>query len=73
MNKRLSTEVRQAKNSSLSFPKSSEVFRLKKKWKNLETSTYSSNMVAYLSKIMCHVNLDFSDFKEALEKLSALN
>ena len=73
MNKRLYTEVRQAKNSSLSFPKSSEVFRLKKKGKNLENATYSSNLVAYLSRITCHVNLDFSDFREALEKLSTQN
>ena len=69
-NKRMYIEVRHAKNSSLSFPKSSEVFRLKKQGKNLTTDTYVSNLKAYLSRITCHVNLDTSDFKDALEKLT---
>ena len=69
-NKRMYIEVRHAKNSSLSFPKSSEVFRLKKQGKNLSTDTYVSNLKAYLSRITCHVNLDIHDFKDALDKLS---
>ena len=69
-NKRMYIEVHYAKNSSLSFPKSSEVFRLKKQGKNLTTDTYVSNLKAYLSRITCHVNLDTSDFKDALEKLT---
>lgn len=69
-NKRLYIEVRHAKNSSLSFPKSSEVFRLKKGGKNLSTTTYSSNLVAYLRRITCYVNLDDGDFRDALLKLS---
>ena len=49
--KRMYIEVRHAKNASLSFPKSSEVFRLKKGGKNLSTEEYSSNLIAYLRRI----------------------
>ena len=69
-NKRMYIEVRHAKNSSLSFPKSSEVFRLKKAGKNLSTEAYSSNLIAYLRRVTCYVNLSEEDFKDALTKLS---
>ena len=69
-NKRLYIEIRHAKKSSLSFPKSSEIFRLKKANKNLETSSYASNLCAYLEKVTCKVNLEPEDFGLALEKLS---
>ena len=36
-NAQICVEVRYAKNTSLSFPKSSDVFRLKKNFKNLST------------------------------------
>ena len=43
-NKRLYMEVRFAKNSSLSYPKSSDIFRLKEKGRNLSTSVYAVNL-----------------------------
>ena len=63
-------QVRHAKNTSLSYPKSSEIFRLKKESKNLATATYASNLKAYLSKLSFHVNMCPQDFKDALDKLS---
>ena len=69
-NKRMYIEVRHAKNSSLSFPKSSDIFRLKKAGRNLSTEEYSTNLVAYLRRITCYVNLADNDFKEALTSLS---
>ena len=69
-NKRLYIEVRFAKNSSLSYPKSSDIFRLKQKGKNLSTSEYAVNLSTYLNKITCNVDMQFSDFKEALMKIS---
>ena len=63
-------QVRHAKNTSLSYPKSSEIFRLKKESKNLATATYASNLTAYLSKLSFHVNMCPQDFKDALDKLS---
>ena len=68
-NKRLYIEVRHAKNSSLSFPKQSELFRLKKSYKNLDNATYVKNLSTYLSKVTCSINMDNSDFKSAIEKL----
>ena len=70
-NARLYTEVRYARNTSLSLPKSSDVFRLKKKYKNLSTQEYSSNLKTYLNKVRCKVNMDYNDFQSALEILKS--
>ena len=70
-NARLYTEVRYARNTSLSLPKSSDVFRLKKKYKNLSTQEYSSNLKTYLNKVTCKVNMDYNDFQSALEILKS--
>ena len=69
-NKRLYLEVRFAKNTSLTFPKVSDIFRLKRKGKNLTSEEYTTNMVTYLGKITCNVNMQFSDFTDALAKIS---
>jgi hypothetical protein len=66
----LNLQVRHAKNSSLSYPKSSEIFRLKKASKNLPTATYATNLKAYLNKLSFHVNLEPQDFQDALDKMS---
>ena len=68
-NARLYLEVRHAKNASIAFPKASEVFRLKKKGKNLDTETYATNLKAYLRRLTCHVNMEHADFQRALEEL----
>ena len=69
-NNRLYTEIRHAKNSSLSFPKCSDFFRLKKKCKNLSSAEYASNLITYLGKITCNVNMNFRDFREVLNSIS---
>ena len=63
-------QVRYAKLSSLSFPKASDVFRLKRKGRNLDSEEYVINLSTYLGKITCNVNMIFSDFKEALAKIA---
>ena len=63
-------QVRHAKNCSVSFPKTSEIFRLKRKSKNLDTSEYSSNLKCFLDKITCKVEMAPEDFTMALNKLS---
>lgn len=65
--KRLYLEVRHAKNSSISFPKVSEIFRLKKAYKNLSNEVYANNLMVYLKRISSCVEVDMSDFKEALK------
>ena len=67
--KRLYLEVRHAKNSSISFPKVSELFRLKKGHKNLANESYAQNLMTYLKRISCHIDMDMGDFREALDKL----
>ena len=67
--KRLYMEVRHAKNSSISFPRVSEIFRLKKGYKNLPNEVYANNLVVYLKRISSCVEVDMGDFKEALKKL----
>lgn len=68
--KRLYVEVRHAKNSSLSFPKSSDLFRLKRKGKNLTSAEYAGNLTTYLGRISTKVNMGFYDFQEALSTIS---
>ena len=70
-NQRMYIEIRYAKNTSLSFPKCSEIFKLKKKYKNLSTKEYCVNLMTYLDKVTCNVNMDFSDFKNALNRLKS--
>ena len=68
--KRLYTEVRYARDTSLSMPKSSSLFRLKENYKNLNASTYQQNLKTYLSKIHCNIDVSWSNFDEAHGKLS---
>ena len=69
--KRLYLEVRHAKSSSVSvsFPKVSDLFRLKKAYKNLPNEVYAQNLIAYLKRISCHINMDMGDFRVALAKM----
>ncbi len=62
-------EVRYARDGSLCFPKNSDIFRLKKAYKNLDSATYCSNLIIYFDKIMYRKNVDMADFEEALTKL----
>ena len=59
-------EVRYARDTSLSMPKSSPLFRLKKDYKNLSINTYTENLKTYLSKIQ----VSWADFDEAVGKLA---
>lgn len=67
--KRLYLEVRYARDTSLSLPKSSPMFRLKQNYRNLPLSTYVQNLTTYLSKVSCTVNVTWSDFDNAVDIL----
>ena len=43
--------------------------RLKKGYKNLPNEVYANNLMVYLKRISSCVEVDMSDFKEALKKL----
>lgn len=69
--KRMYTEVRYARDTSLTLPKSSPLFRLKDRYqKHLPVSTYQEHIKTYLSKVSCNVDADWGDFDAALTKLS---
>ena len=54
----------------MSFPKVSEIFRLKKNHKTLPNEIYAKNLVDYLKRGSCHIDIDLGDFREALKKLN---
>ena len=62
-------EVRYARDGSLCFPKNSDIFRLKKAYKNLDSNTYCSNLIIYFDKIMYRNTVDMADFEQALTNL----
>ena len=45
---RLYLEVRYARDSCVSFPKNSEIFRLKRAYKKLDANTYADNLIIFL-------------------------
>ena len=56
----------------LCYPKCSDIFRLKRKGRNLPSTEYGENLSTYLSRITCSVEMQFSDFKEALIKIAQI-
>lgn len=70
-NKRLYLEVRYARDNSLSIPKTSDIFRLKKEYKNLSNETYATNLKLYLSNVTCKNTVTFDDFELALRSLNS--
>jgi len=67
---RLYLEVRYARDTSLSVPKTSDIFRLKQDYKNLPLHVYASNMKIYLSNVTSKTNVTLNDFNEALTHMS---
>ena len=68
-NKRLYLEIRYARDTALSVPKTSNIFRLKKNYKNLPTEVYATNIKVYLNKVSCRSDVSMDDFKAAINKL----
>ena len=52
--------------TSILIPQS---IRLKKGYKNLSNEEYANNLLVYLKRISSCVEVDMSDFKEALKNL----
>ena len=66
---RLYLEVRYARDSCVSFPKNSAIFRLKKDYKNLDSKTYSGNLMVFLDKVSFRNSIEMGDFTAALDQL----
>ena len=58
------------KDTHLSLPKSSKIFRLKRAYKNLSVDEYSTNLKIYFEKVETNVSATRMDFLAALEKLT---
>ena len=64
---RLYLEIRYARDTTLSLPKSSSLFRLKEKYKDLET--YRLNLKVYLSTVSSASFTTWDDFDNAMLQL----
>ena len=71
-NKRLYLEIRYARDISLSIPKTSDIFRLKKDYKNLPTLKYATNLQVYLKNVTCKTSVSLTDFLSALQSLKEM-
>ena len=67
--KRLYTEVRYCWDTSLSLPKSSDIFRLKRKYKTLPIDEYATNLCIYLDKIQSNASATMGDFRSVFDTL----
>ena len=66
---RLKTEVRYNRDTSLSLPRSSDIFRMKRDNKPLPCEEYATNLSIYLEKIQCNTSVTMQDFVDVLEKM----
>ena len=66
---RLRLEVRYARDSSLTLPRSSEIFRLKKNYQFLPTDALARNIKVYLSKVRGITDATWDEFDQALRLL----
>ena len=67
---RLYLEVRYSRDTTLSFPKNSDIFRLKRDHRNLDSSTYGANLIIFLDKVTFRNSVAMEDFEAALERLT---
>lgn len=66
---RLYLEVRYARDTTLSLPKSSSLSRLKEKYKKLALETYRLNLKVYLSTVSSASFTTWDDFDNAMLQL----
>ena len=69
-NKRLYVEVRYAKNTCMSLKHSASVFRLKRAYKNLESTEYAENLKEYFGDSRNKSMLTMNDLTSVLRKIS---
>ena len=70
---RLYYEIRYARDISLSLPRTSDIFKLRKNHKKLDLDTYARNLSVYLEKVSCKADATSQDFKNALDYLINLD
>jgi len=68
--KRLYLEIRYARDTALSVPKQSDMFRLLKDRKKLASSVYGANLKAYLSNLSCKADVTMTDLNSVLDGMN---
>ena len=68
---RIYIEVRYARDTTLSLPRGSDLFDLKKNYKNLSLDTYRKNLKVYLSKVTSASITTWEDYDNAVSKLAS--
>ena len=69
--KRLYSEVRYARDTCLSLPKSSDIFWLKQNYKNLSVAEYTTNLRVYLAKVTSNASVSETDFRNVFDKMTS--
>ena len=64
---RFYTEVRYSRDTCLSLPKSSPLFRLMSKFKKLSSKEYAENLKTYLARVCARSEASYEDFRNALQ------
>ena len=64
---RLYIEVRYARDTSLSMPKNSDIFRLMKDHRRLSEETYATNLKLYLDNVVSIADVTMDDFDRAID------
>ena len=67
--KHLYFEISYAQDTSLSIPKTSDIYKLKKDYKNLPLMTYARNLKTYLSNATLVTSVTVNDFDHALSSV----
>ena len=67
--KPLYLEIRYARDTCSSLPRSSNIFRLKRNYKNLESYEYAENLKVYLNRIKSNAATTMDDFRGAVDNL----
>ena len=71
--KRLYTEIRYARDTCLSLPKSSDIFRLKRNHKNLSVEEYATNLCIYLAKVTTNASVPDKLWSNFVDKVSFIS
>lgn len=67
---RLYTEVRYARDTTLSLPRTSDLFRLREKYQPLPVEKLAKNLKVYLDKASSHASATWQDFDKAVTAVS---
>ena len=69
--KRLYFEVRYARDTCLSLPKSSDIFWLKQNYKNLSVAEYTTYLRVYLAKVTSNASVSETDFRNVFDEITS--